>query len=114
MSLSSYQLGRQSEDWVVQHLEQSGWTILARNFRGRRGEIDVVARQASMIVFVEIKSSQHKRPVEALQPRQIQRLRAAALEFLQKQRLPLESEMRFDVFQVWGSPPQWEHLEDAF
>lgn len=114
MSLSSYQLGRQSEDWVVQHLEQAGWLILARNFRGRRGEIDVVARQGAVIVFVEIKSSQRKPPFEALQPRQIGRVRAAAQEFIQKARLSLESEMRFDVFRVWGDPVQWEHLQDAF
>jgi putative endonuclease len=112
--LSSYQLGRQAEDWVVQHLEQSGWRILARNFRGRRGEIDVVARQAEVIVFVEIKSSRHRPPLEALQPRQIGRLRAAAVEFLQQQRLSQDGEMRFDVFCVWGDPVQFEHLQDAF
>ena len=99
---------------MVQHLEQAGWRILARNFRGRRGEIDVVARHGRVVVFVEIKSSLHKPPYEALQARQMRRVRAAAEEYLQRERTSLESEIRFDVIWVWGEPPQLEHLEDAF
>jgi len=114
VSFSSYQLGRQSEDWVIQYLEQSGWILLTRNFRGRRGEIDVVARHGPVLVFVEIKSSLRKPPFEALQSRQIGRVRGAAEEYLQKERLSLESEMRFDVIRVWGQPPQLDHLQDAF
>lgn len=111
---SSYQLGLQAEDWVVAQLERAGWRILARRFRGRRGEIDLVARHQGVVVFLEVKASLKKPPVEALQARQIQRVRAASQEFLQKNRLSLESEMRFDVICVWGQPFEWEHLIDAF
>jgi len=99
---------------VVEHLRSLGWQILRRNFRGRKGEIDVIARHGKVLVFVEVKAARTRTPYEALQPRQVQRIRSAALEYLQSQRLPLESEMRFDLIRLWGSAPEWEHLIDAF
>ena len=114
MASNSYETGRQSEDWAVDYLREQGWTIVARNFRGRRGEIDVIARHGRVLVFLEIKGSLRQPRVEAVLPRQILRVRGAAEEFLVRNRLPLETEMRFDALFVWGPPYQITHLEDAF
>ncbi len=114
MASNSYETGRQSEDWAVDYLQQLGWTIVARNFRGRRGEIDVVARHGQVLVFVEIKGSLRQPRVEAVLPRQIHRVRGAAEEFLVRNRLSLDSDMRFDALFVWGPPYQITHLQDAF
>lgn len=114
MSSEGYQRGYQAEDYVCERLRQLGWTIVFRNFRGRTGEIDVVARDGATWVFAEVKASARTAPVEALQPRQMLRIRRAATEFLQKHVRSLEVETRFDVFWVWGEPPQWRHTRDAF
>ncbi len=114
MATNSYETGRQSEDWAVDYLSKAGWTIVARNFRGRRGEIDVVARHGKVLVFLEIKGSLRQPRVEAVQARQIRRVRGAAEEFLARHRLPLDSEVRFDVLLIWGPPYQVSHLQDAF
>ena len=114
MSSNSYETGRRSEDWAANYLQGLGWIILARNFRGRHGEIDLVARHGSVIVFVEIKGSLRQPREESVLPRQIARVRGAAQEFLKLHHLSQESEMRFDVLLVWGSPIQVQHLQDAF
>lgn len=114
MSSNSYETGRQSEDWAATYLQGLGWSILARNFRGRRGEIDLVARQGKTLVFVEIKGSLRLPRIESILPRQISRVRGAAVEFLKVHHLSQESEMRFDVLLVWGQPFQVQHLQDAF
>lgn len=114
MASNSYETGRQSEDWAADYLSNLGWTIVARNFRGRRGEIDLIARDGPTLVFVEIKGSLRQPRVEAVQPRQILRVRGAAEEFLVRNRLSLECEMRFDALLIWGPPYQVSHLRDAF
>lgn len=114
MATNSYETGRQSEDWAVEYLKSLGWTIVARNFRGRRGEIDVVARHGHVLVFLEVKGSLRQPRVEAVLPRQIRRVRGAAEEFLLRHRLSQDSEMRFDVLLIWGPPFQVSHLQDAF
>ncbi|MBN9418047.1 MAG: YraN family protein [Candidatus Eremiobacteraeota bacterium] len=114
MATNSYETGRQSEDWAVDYLTGLGWTIVARNFRGRRGEIDVIARDGRALVFLEIKGSLRQPRVEAVLPRQILRVRGAAEEFMVRNRLSLESEVRFDALFVWGPPYQVTHLRDAF
>jgi len=48
-------LGRRGEDLACALLEEQGYEIVARNWRCRRGEIDVVARDAACWVFVEVK-----------------------------------------------------------
>lgn len=114
MATNSYETGRASEDWAVQYLQGLGYEILARNFRSKTGEIDVIARHQRTIVFIEVKGSLRQPRVEAVQARQIHRVRRAAEDFLQRQRLPQESLMRFDVLLVWGPPYQVSHLQDAF
>ena len=49
-------LGRLGEDLAARHLEQAGWQIVARNWRTRRGEIDIVARDGEWLVFVEVRT----------------------------------------------------------
>ena len=55
-ALSTAQKGALGEDAAVSYLESKGWEVLARNFRVRVGEIDVIARQGDTVAFVEVKS----------------------------------------------------------
>lgn len=52
------QLGNQAEETVAQQLQREGFTILERNYRKQDGEIDLIARKDSLIVFVEVKMRQ--------------------------------------------------------
>ena len=115
MSSTSYRFGQLAEEAAVNYLSGlDGWRVLQRNFRGRSGEVDLVARCGPCFVFVEVKSSQTRPPVEALGARQQQRIRRAAQEYLQRHGPAHEVEMRFDVLWLWGQPFEIEHLIDAF
>jgi putative endonuclease len=47
--------GRRAEDWAALYLRMKGYRILARNYSARGGEIDLIARRGSNIIFVEVK-----------------------------------------------------------
>lgn len=50
------EIGRFGEDTASKYLEESGYTILDRNFKCKSGEIDIIARDGNYIVFVEVKT----------------------------------------------------------
>jgi putative endonuclease len=97
-------LGRRAEDAAAAHLEALGMRILARNLRGRGGEIDIVARDGETIVFIEVKARSNRAfgsalgAVDAMKRR---RLRATADDYLQFI-APL-AVARFDVLTVEAS-----------
>ncbi|HMO12215.1 MAG TPA: YraN family protein, partial [Actinotalea sp.] len=49
-------LGRYGERLVADRLERSGWCVLERNWRGTRGELDLVAIEGRTLVVVEVKT----------------------------------------------------------
>jgi putative endonuclease len=112
-------LGRWGEDLAVQHLEQAGYEVLARNWRCREGEIDIVARAGSVLCFVEVKTRSglaFGEPAEAVGRQKSQRLRLLAGRWLSAHRCPGWSDLRFDVVSVLRTPqgPLVTHLEGAF
>jgi putative endonuclease len=54
-------LGRLGEELAAEHLERLGWQIVARNWRTRRGEIDIVAHDGDWLVFVEVRTRRASR-----------------------------------------------------
>ena len=75
-------LGRQGETLTCKIYRRRGYEILARNWRCRYGELDIVARDGGILVFAEVKTlrrSREYRPADNLSPKQLARdLRAAA------------------------------------
>jgi len=74
-------LGRTGEDLAVDHLIDRGYEIVARNWRCPVGEIDIVARDASTTVIVEVKTRAGLRfghPLDAITPVKLARLRRLA------------------------------------
>jgi putative endonuclease len=95
-------VGRYGEDVAVRHLEAAGFTILARNWRCPEGELDVVAVDSGVLVFVEVKTRSSVLfgvPAEAVTRRKADRLRRLALVWLQAQQQHWP-EIRFDVVSV--------------
>ncbi len=89
--------------------------MLARNWRSRQGEIDLVARRAELVVFCEVKtrtSSAFGEPFEAVTRAKQMRLRRLAAEWLRSVPHRARYELRFDVASVRGR--SLEVLEGAF
>jgi putative endonuclease len=81
--------GASAEALAGRFLESQGLTIVARNFRARRGEIDLIAREGATLVFVEVRfrrSQSHGGAAESITAAKRARLVAAAQAFLLHQR----------------------------
>lgn len=110
-------LGCAGEDIACQELRRRGYEILARQFRTRRGEIDIVARQAGTVVFVEVKlrsGQEFGGGAAAVTWRKRRRIALVALEFLARHGT-LDVPCRFDVVVVTpGAVPRVEVFTHAF
>jgi putative endonuclease len=95
--------GQSGEDIAARHLEGKGLAIVARNYRCRGGELDLVARDADgTVVFVEVKERRtgtHGRGLEAVGPGKRKRLLRAAQHYASRHGL-FEAALRFDVVSV--------------
>jgi putative endonuclease len=102
MTRTRVSLGRRGEQLAEQKLAASGYAILARNYRCRAGEIDLIARHSETLVFVEVRTRRGDAfglPEASLTPRKRQHLIAAAESYLQAQQLA-EVAWRIDVVAV--------------
>lgn len=81
----------------------AGHRVCARRWRGASGEIDLVARDGDAVIFIEVKQSRtHDRAAESLSFRQMQRICAAASEFLAGEPKGQLTDCRFDLALVDG------------
>ena len=101
--------GPWGERWAVRLLRAEGCSILARNARpGHRDEIDIVAREGRVFLFVEVKTRRPGspgRPLQAIDARKRAHLRRAARHWLARHGLPADgTRHRFDAVEVVGSP----------
>jgi putative endonuclease len=101
------------------YLEDRGLALIARNFRSRFGEIDLVMRDGETIVFVEVRrrrSEAFGTPAETVDGRKQSRLRATAELWLQQNPSQSKNPCRFDIVAITdharGPVVQW--LRDAF
>ena len=114
-----HELGRRAEALAYDRLTTADLEVVARNWRCRHGEIDLVATAPGLVVFCEVKarrSSAYGTPAAAVTRRKQARLRALAAAWLAATGHP-PSRIRFDVITVaWprGGSPVLEHLEAAF
>ncbi|GGS94058.1 YraN family protein [Nonomuraea spiralis] len=82
------ELGKQGEDLAAIYLEAKGMTILERNWRCRRGEIDIIAVDGQILVVVEVKtrsSRSHGTALESVNRAKLARLRMLAAKWLSAQ-----------------------------
>jgi putative endonuclease len=105
-------LGREAEEIAARHLQSRGWTILGRNVRSGRREVDIIAEKGGILAFVEVKCRRNGRyghPLEAITAAKREEIARVARAWLQAHRPPLGTTVRFDaVSVVWpagsGSP----------
>jgi putative endonuclease len=113
-------LGRAGEILAAQYLARRGFRILERGYRTRAGEIDLIAEESGVLVFVEVKSRTTLacgRPSEAVGPHKQRRLMRAASQYLLHHRA-CDRPCRFDVVEVLCDPSgggsRVHHIRDAF
>ncbi|HZI95274.1 MAG TPA: YraN family protein [Patescibacteria group bacterium] len=115
-------LGLQGEEIAARHFESRGFRILARRYRTRLGEIDLVARSDDLLVFIEVKTrtgAGFGSPQESVHPLKQARLCRVASLFLAEHPAFVRQEItcRFDVVAILceqGRPPRLAHIVDAF
>lgn len=96
--------GDLAEEAVARYLAAQGWSVVARNVRVGRREIDIVARERTgTLVFVEVRSGTVRHlgsPEESVDAAKVTRLYAAAWELLRIGRLPEGTPLWEDGFRV--------------
>lgn len=118
MSNNRQTLGRRGEDIAAEYLEKKGYQIITRNFRTRLGEIDIIARDKSSIVFIEVKSrtgTAYGSPAAAVTLKKQRQISRVALLYTLEHNQG-DSPARFDVVSVLfdGRSSQVELITDAF
>ncbi len=103
--------GRLGEDAVARHYESEGYTVVARNVHMSHNEIDLIMKNDTSLVFIEVKTrhgvygarSRYGRPAAAVDPAKRARTVAAAQAFLRahKDDLPVPLQPRIDVAEVY-------------
>jgi len=113
-------VGRRGEDLAAEHFLRLGYDVVARGFRTRFGEIDLIVCDGRTLVFVEVKARRagSGHPWDALHEpkrRQVRRMAAAYLAVPDRVHAP---ELRFDAVGVVvdgaGNLVSLDHLEGAF
>lgn len=117
-STSKNTLGRVGEARAFEHLQFLGWKVLEKNWRNRRNEVDLIARDGKTIVFLEVKYRSGPLQVaeeELVSRGQEQRIMRAARAYLAEQRLS-NCEVRFDLLLVLSCEDgqRLEHYQSAF
>lgn len=112
-------VGTLGEQAAASALEDQGYSILHRNYRCRRGELDIICEKNGVLVFCEVKtrtSTHFGLPEEAVTIAKRRRLRRLALEYLQREGRRARA-LRFDVISVAlsdGRVGELRHLVNAF
>jgi len=102
MSLTKLQQGKRGEDLAVEFLKKKGFKIIDRNFRIRGGEIDIVALEKDVLVFIEVKtrsSSEFGSPLESITYWKLKALVKTA-QFYKIKHRGLPDAMRIDAVSV--------------
>jgi putative endonuclease len=111
-------LGKTGEDLACRELERRGYEIVARRYRRRSGELDIVARDGATIVFVEVKARRGRmfgEAVEAVTGWKQRRMSRLAAEYLSRHHLT-QCPCRFDVVSIQfdDGRPTVEVYQNAF
>ena len=111
---AAYRRGHAGERLAILRLMLAGYRVLARRYKTKVGEIDLIARRRDIVAFVEVK---HRRDLatglEAVSPQSQIRIRRAAELYLARNPHLAEHGLRFDIIVV--TPWSWpRHIADAW
>ena len=115
---SNQSVGKYGEDRAAEFLLRLGYEILERNWRGKTGEIDIVARDRNCLVFAEVKTRTRTgfgHPFEAITAKKIQTMRSLVSQWCRSRNLT-SNEVRLDALSVLiiSGRVTIEHLKQVF
>ena len=120
MTLFRKDTGKMGEDAAVKQLKKTGLRIICRNYRCRLGEIDVIAQDGGVLVFVEVRSLRtagYGLPQETIGFKKMTRVRKIAQYYLTANKIK-NADCRFDVIAVQlecdGEVKNLEYIKNAF
>jgi len=118
MTARSQRFGKENEKMAIGFLKRRGFRIIEKNYRTPRGEVDIIAADGDVIVFIEVKarrSNRYGHPKFAVTPTKQRHLSAAAMAYLKKTG-NTGRRARFDVvtIQYADDMPMIEHIQNAF
>lgn len=108
--------GNLGEDIACNFLKNEGYEILDRNYRIINSEIDIIARDRDILVFVEVKTRNNEnygRAVEAVTDTKIKRIITGAKNYIYTKKF-FDVSVRFDVMEVYLKSGKINHIKDAF
>jgi len=106
--------GKQGEAQAEEYLKGKGYEIVERNYRYKRSEIDLIARQGNTLIFVEVKARSSARfgnPEEAVNHKKKQNILEAANQYIYEKNWL--HNIRFDIIALLNKT-ELRHFEDAF
>lgn len=114
-------IGGAGEQIAAEYLRQSGYQLLARNYRAKSGEIDIIVQKNDIIAFVEVKtrsSYAFGAPAEAVTYSKQRKIISTALCYL-KSNAATDNPFRFDIIEVMlqqsaGGKAECNHIINAF
>lgn len=115
MSLN-LQLGKSGERYAEEYLKSQNYAIIARNFRSKLGEIDIIARHQDTVVFIEVKTRttlSYGLPAEAIRQKKLHSLIKTSQLFL-KLNKRLGDNIRYDAVEVFlrEGRPEINHIKN--
>ena len=118
MSHQRVALGKTGEDLACRELKRRGYAILARRYRRRGGDLDIIARDGATLVFVEVKARDGRafgEPAEAVTAFKRRRMTRLALDYMMRLHLT-DCPCRFDVVSIHfdSGRPSVEIFKNAF
>jgi putative endonuclease len=115
MDDNNRQKGNRGEDLAVSYLITGGMQIIGRNYRTRRGEIDIIGKHKGYLVFVEVKYRKSLRkgaPEEAVTPAKQRTICKTADYYRLSHAVPVTTPIRYDVLAITGENITW--FQNAF
>lgn len=111
------ELGKKGEQLAIDYLLKKGYTILERNYRYLKAEVDIIAQKETLLAVVEVKtrsSDVFGNPQDFVNSKKIKLLVSAIDYFVVEKNLDVE--VRFDIIAILRKKNDFviEHLEDAF
>jgi len=119
VSKSRINLGKRGEELAATYLKQKGFQIITRNYRQKTGEVDIIAKENNILVFIEVKTRSSLlfgQPFEAVTEKKQTQLNRIALDYMTRNRIKNQA-ARFDVVSILiekNKEPQIEHLQNCF
>ena len=111
------ELGKWGEDLAADYLQRKGYTIIERDWKSGKRDLDIIAQDGNVNVFVEVKTRRNRlygEPEESVDYHKLQNLQQAISHYVKFKHI--RQEIRFDIISIVGTvgtDPDIQHIQDV-